>query len=62
MGLPRLITTDQGREFNNLLNKEFMKKLNIKHNVATPYHPQVTVLLQLMYWQCSLLFVSSQTD
>jgi IS30 family transposase len=40
MGLPRLITTDQGREFNNLLNKEFMKKLNIKHNLATPYHPQ----------------------
>ena len=41
MGLPRMITTDQGKEFNNSLNKEFMKKLNIKHNLATAYHPQV---------------------
>ena len=38
MGLPRMITTDQGKEFNNSLNHKFMKKLNI---LATAYHPQV---------------------
>ena len=27
MGLPRLVTSDQGKEFNNILNKEFMKQL-----------------------------------
>ena len=41
MGLPRMITTDQGKEINNSLNKEFMKKLNIMHDLATAYHPQV---------------------
>ena len=35
MGLPRIITADQGREFKNVLNGELMRKLNIKtqHNI-----------------------------
>lgn len=41
MGIPRLITSDQGKEFNNKLNSELMKKLNIKHVLTTAYHPQV---------------------
>ena len=41
MGIPRLITTDQGSEFNNKLNSELMKKLKIRHLLTTAYHPQV---------------------
>ena len=43
MGLPKVITTDQGGEFNNDLNTELMNKLNIKHHLTTPYHPQVSM-------------------
>ena len=43
MGLPKVITTDQGGEFNNDLNTELMNKLNIKHQLTTPYHPQVSM-------------------
>ena len=41
MGLPAVITTDQGSEFKNQLNDEMMKILNIKHHLITAYHPQV---------------------
>ena len=40
-GLPRVITTDQGSEFNNELNSELSQLLGIDHRLATPYHPQV---------------------
>ena len=36
MGLPRLLTTDQGKEFKNELNKEMMNSLGIKHHLITP--------------------------
>ena len=45
MGIPRVITTDQGKEFNNSLNKELMKTLQIKQRLTTAYHPQVTYIL-----------------
>ena len=35
--------TDRGGEFNNDLNTELMNKLNIKHQLTTPYHPQVSM-------------------
>ena len=41
MGIPRVLTSDQGSEFNNKLNDEFMKLLQINHRLTTPYHPQV---------------------
>ncbi len=41
MGLCRVVTSDQGKEFNNKLNSELMKLLNIDHHLTTPYHPQV---------------------
>ena len=40
-GIPKVITTDQGKEFNNALDKEMMKQLNVNHHLTTPYHPQV---------------------
>jgi hypothetical protein len=45
MGLPRVITSDQGGEFVNGINKELMGCLGIRHHLTTAYHPQVTILL-----------------
>ena len=41
MGLPAVITTDQGSEFKNQLNDEMTKILNIRHHLITAYQPQV---------------------
>ena len=46
MGLPSVMTTDQGKEFNNSLNTELMKSLNIEHRLTTPYHPQANGLVE----------------
>ena len=40
-GIPKAITTDQGKEFNNSLDKMIMKQLKVNHRLTTPYHPQV---------------------
>ncbi len=39
MGLPQVIVSDNGGEFNNNLEKQFNKLLGIKHRLTTPYHP-----------------------
>ena len=46
MGLPQVLTTDQGMEFHNQLNEELMRSLGIKHHLTTAYHPQVTYAQQ----------------
>ncbi len=38
MGICKVLTTDQGTEFNNKLNKELMRTLGIDHRLI---HPQV---------------------
>ena len=43
-GIPRVITTDQGSEFNNKLDSELMTLLNVDHHRTAPYHPQVIIL------------------
>ena len=47
MGLPQVVTSDQGREFVNHLNEEFMATLGIRHQLTTAYHPQV--LLNVLF-------------
>ncbi len=47
MGLPSVVTTDQGTEFRNTLNSEMMSTFGIKHRFTTAYHPQVTVRLYI---------------
>ncbi len=44
MGIPAVITTDQGREFHNELNKVLMETFGIEHRLTTPYHPQANGL------------------
>ncbi len=44
MGFPKLVTSDQGSEFKNKLDKEMMKLMEIKRHYTTPYHPQVFVI------------------
>lgn len=44
MGIPAVITTDQGTEFKNKLNDELMKAFNIDHRLTTAYHPQANGL------------------
>ena len=44
MGLPAVITTDQGSEFHNALNKQLMEAFGIDHRLTTAYHPQANGL------------------
>ena len=43
-GISKVITTDQGSEFNNKLDSELMTHLNVDHHLTTPYHPQIIIL------------------
>ena len=57
-GLPKVITSDQGREFNNSLDTELMKTMGINHRLTTPYHPQVIYVKHAMFeylQECSWL-------
>ena len=44
MGIPVVVTTDQGREFHNQVNKELMNVFGIQHRLTTAYHPQANGL------------------
>ena len=46
MGLPRILTSDQGGEFRNEINKNIMKLLGIKRHFITPY-PQVPIIYMI---------------
>ena len=45
MGLPKLLTTDQGKEFRNNLDKKMTELLGIKRQFTTPYHPLDTTYM-----------------
>ena len=45
MGIPWILTTDNGGEFKNALDSELSKLLGIKQMFATPNHPQVCSVL-----------------
>ncbi|KAL5493888.1 hypothetical protein EMCRGX_G015123 [Ephydatia muelleri] len=49
MGIPRVLTSDNGGEFRNELDGQLAKALGIKRIFTTPYHPQlrkVTIVAQ----------------
>ena len=39
-GVPRALITDEGTHFVNRLRNTLLERYNVKHRVATPYHPQ----------------------
>ena len=41
-GTPRAIVSDGGYRFCNRLFKGLLEKYVVRHNVATPYHPQTS--------------------
>ena len=41
-GIPRAIISDGGSHFCNTLLKGLLEKSGVRHNVATPYHPQTS--------------------
>lgn len=45
-GLPKEITTDNGREFDGNLFGKYLKSLKIQHNQISPYHPQSNGLVE----------------
>lgn len=44
MGIPQVLTSDQGSEFNNHMNAELMRVMGIEHRLTTAYHPQANGL------------------
>eukprot|EP00731_Ephydatia_muelleri_P011773 Em0006g667a len=44
MGIPRVLTTDNGTEFKNQLDTHLAEALGIKRIFTTPYHPQANGL------------------
>ena len=38
-GVPRALVNDEGTHFLNRLMENLLRKYNVKHKVATPYHP-----------------------
>ena len=42
MGIPQVILSDQGSEFNNQLDTSLCSLLGISRRLSTPYHPQVS--------------------
>lgn len=48
-----MLTTDQGTEFKNSLNKEMMQLLGIKYHLTTAYHPQVVIINIRLYLAAS---------
>lgn len=60
MGLPSILTTDNGSEFRNKLNNAMMKQLGIRHCLITPYHPQVHKVYNFSSKFHISLFMSSQ--
>ena len=45
MGIPKLLTSDNGSEFRNDLEMRLAKALGVKRIYTTPYHPQVSQYL-----------------
>ncbi len=43
LGIPRIMTSDNGKEFKNRLDDDLASQLGVKRIFTTPYHPQVCI-------------------
>ncbi|XP_050908560.1 uncharacterized protein LOC127122233 [Lathyrus oleraceus] len=46
-GVPRALISDEGTHFLNHLMEKLLLKYNVKHQIATPYHPQTSVQVEV---------------
>ncbi|GAU45471.1 hypothetical protein TSUD_13140 [Trifolium subterraneum] len=46
-GVPRVLISDGGKHFINKYLENMLTKYNVKHKVATPYHPQTSGLVEV---------------
>ena len=60
MGVPQVIVSDQGREFNNALNDDIAKQRGIRRRLTTPYHPQVRVYTAIQWTSVNRTFQVSK--
>ena len=42
----KIVISDQGREFVNLVNKNLFKRFKAEHRISTAYHPQTNGLVE----------------
>ena len=56
---PRAIISDEGSHFCNRLFKGLLEKYGVRHNVATPYHPQTSG--QVEVWNREIKQILSKT-
>ncbi len=55
MGICKVLTTDQGTEFNNKLNKELMRTLGIDHRLTLPIiHRYLKLIVLLNCFVCRM--------
>ena len=40
MGVPKILQSDNGREFKNSILDQYLSKINVRHIFGSPYHPQ----------------------
>ena len=49
MGIPKVLTSDNGSEFRKDLEMRLAKALGVKRIYTTPYHPQVSQYLSARF-------------
>ena len=49
MGIPKVLTSDNGSKFRNDLKMKLAKALGVKRIYTTPYHPQVSQYLSARF-------------
>jgi len=49
LGFPKIIITDQGREFTSSVIDDICKLLGAEHRTTSPYHPQCNGLTGINY-------------
>lgn len=64
-GCPEVIISDQGREFNNQIEKRLMELTGVHHRVTSAYHPQANGLVEKQNsttTQCLKACIETQED